>query len=51
MSIKRAKKTRLTAGEYRASLRLDLNAFIGKDPATAFRRNGHIEIIAAALEE
>jgi predicted phage terminase large subunit-like protein len=54
--MKEARKMQITTNEYRALLRLDLNAFIEKsfcelNPATEFRRNWHIEVIVAALEE
>jgi predicted phage terminase large subunit-like protein len=46
---------KLTANEYRALLRQDLNAFIEKsfyelNPTTPFFRNWHIEVITAELE-
>lgn len=46
---------KMTPSEFRALLRLDLNAFIEKsfyelNPTTPFLRNWHIEVIAAELE-
>src|ERR1700730_17977858 len=46
---------KLTANEYRAMLRSDLNAFIERsfyelNPTTTFLSNWHIEVIAAELE-